>query len=128
MNTCVTQQPETTTARRLEAVEVRPATDIYELESAYLIVADVPGVDQHGLEISVEDRQLTLEGLAEGPEPEQATLLHREFGPVRYRRVFELSDDIETDRISAVVRNGVVRVTLPKVAQRVPRKIAVQAG
>ena len=128
MTTSACEKKDAPEARRVDAPEVQPATDIYERDDAYVIVADVPGVDQQGLDLSVEDRVLTVDGLAQMPEPEQATLLHREFGAVRYRRAFRLSDDIDVDKISAVVKNGVLRLTLPKVAQRQPRKITVTAG
>lgn len=128
MNGCVCEKKDPAEARRLDLPEVVPATDVYERDDAYLIVADVPGVEQKDLEISVEERVLAIEGLADLPEPAQATLLHREFGPVRYRRTFQLSDDIDVEKIGAAVKNGVLRVTLPKAAARQPRKITVAAG
>lgn len=128
MTNSACEKTETPEARRVDVPEVQPATDIYEREDAYVVVADMPGVDQQGLDLSVEERVLTVDGLAEVPGPASATLLHREFGAVRYHRAFRLSDDIDVEKISAAVKNGVLRLTLPKLPQRQPRKIPVTAG
>lgn len=128
MTASALQKTEAAEARRMDEVVVRPDVDIMEREGAYVIVADVPGADQQHLELSIEDRVLALEARMAEPTGGTGELLHSEFGPVRYQRSFELSDDIDREKISASVKDGVLRLTLPKVAQRVPRKIAVQAG
>lgn len=114
-------------ARRAEAMQERPSVaplcDIYENESEVLLVADLPGVSSEGLELSFDKGQLTLEGhrRAETTRPVAA-----EFRPVDYRRTFVLPDGIDSARIAAELKAGVLHVHLPKAEPLKPRKIEVR--
>ena len=118
------------TARKVETTRdlpVRtPATDIYETEHGIVVVADMPGVSDKGLEVTLENHVLTLVGRTEWRGPEGREALHREFGPVEYRRTFTLAEDLDREKITARIKAGQVQVTLPKAAKAQPRRITVE--
>lgn len=103
---------------------VAPAASVLEDADGYTLQVEMPGVNKEGLEISVENNELTILGRRSLPTVE-GTLIHRESRVENFRRAFELDPSIDTDKISAKVDNGVVALTLPKAEQVKPRKIAV---
>lgn len=103
---------------------VAPAASVLEDADGYTLQVEMPGVNKEGLEISVENNELTILGRRFLPTVE-GTLIHRESRVENFRRAFELDPSIDTDKISAKVDNGVVALTLPKAEQVKPRKIAV---
>jgi len=105
-----------------------PAVNLYEREHEVVIVADMPGVDEKDVDISVEKHVLTISGQAGWSEPAGYDLQYREFAPVEFRRVFSLTSDLDVDNIKAVIKNGVLTVTLPKSEKARPRKITVTAA
>lgn len=105
-----------------------PRADVYETVEAIFVVADVPGVDKNSLDITLEKDVLTINGYVEPAYPEGHNLAHCEYRVGDFVRAFTLGDQIDQDGIEATVRNGVLRVRLPKVAEATPRKIAVKAG
>lgn len=127
----MTAKPTEVEAQKTESTRdlpvTAPATDIYETDREIVVVADMPGVNEQSVDITLENQALTLSGRATRAEAAEGELLYREFGPTEYRRTFTLSDEIDRDRITARVKNGVLRVTLPKAARAQPRRIAVQA-
>jgi HSP20 family protein len=84
----------------------------------------MPGVNKEGLEISVENNELTIVGRRSLPSVE-GTLVHRESRPNNFRRAFEIDPSIDTGKISAKIEQGVVTLVLPKAEQVKPRKIEV---
>jgi HSP20 family protein len=84
----------------------------------------MPGVSKDGLEISVENNELSIVGRRNLPAIE-GTLIHRESRPHSYRRLFEIDPSIDSAKISARMNQGVVTLTLPKAEEVKPRKIAV---
>jgi len=105
-----------------------PRTDIYEREDAIVVVADMAGVDEQSVDINVEKNVLTITGRVARQEPEGYTLRYAEYDVGDYQRTFTLSNEIDVGRIEATIKNGVLRVTLPKSAETLPKKIAVKAG
>lgn len=103
-----------------------PPIDIFEIEEGLVLRADLPGVSSEQLELQVQDNRLTLFGRVSSPIPEGATLLHQEYHEGDFFRSFILSDDVDHDRITAKLNNGVLEVTLPKVPRAQPRKISIQ--
>jgi len=103
-----------------------PAVDIFETERELTLLADLPGVKAKDLKIDLKDNVLTLTA-DETPleEPQEKDLL-REYRTGTYYRQFSLSDTIDQSKIEAVMRDGVLRLTLPKVEAATPRKIAVK--
>jgi HSP20 family protein len=112
-----------TDQRRTEQF-VTPAASVLEDNDAYLLKVEMPGVNKEGLEISVENNELTIIGRRSLPQIE-GTLIHRESRADNFRRVFELDPSIDTSKVSARIEQGVLTLTLPKAEQVKPRKITV---
>jgi HSP20 family protein len=103
-----------------------PAVDIFETERELTLLADLPGVKAKDLKIDLKDDVLTLtadETPLEGPGEKD---VFREYRTGTYYRQFSLSDTIDQSKIEAVMKDGVLRLTLPKVEAATPRKIAVK--
>ena len=101
-----------------------PLANILETKDAYLLEAEMPGVTKEGLDVSVENGELTIVGRRSVPAP-QGQALYRESRGFDYRRTFELDLSIDAARISAKLDQGVLTLTLPKAESVKPRKIAV---
>jgi len=104
-----------------------PAVDIFETEKGITILADMPGVKAGGLTVDLRDNVLTLDGEATPPEAEGERELMREYRTGRYYRQFTLSQVIDQQKIEADLKDGVLKVSLPKVEAAVPRRISVNA-
>lgn len=104
-----------------------PPIDIFETEAGLVLRADLPGVSSDNLELQVQDNRLTLFGRVTPTDIEGAVLMHQEYHQGDFLRSFILSDDVDHDRISAKLTNGVLEVTLPKVPRAQPRKISIQS-
>ena len=103
-----------------------PSVDIYETEKAIVVLADMPGVKSNDLNIDLKENTLKLTGEiipVEGPD-EQDLLIEYEVG--KYFRQFTLSEVINQEKIEAELKDGVLKVTLPKVEKATPRKISVK--
>jgi len=103
---------------------VTPVASVVEDGDAYLLKVEMPGVNKEGLEISVENNELTITGRRDLAQIE-GTLIHRESRTEDFRRVFELDPSIDTSKISARIDQGFLPLTLPTAEQVKPRKIAV---
>ena len=104
-----------------------PQVDILERPHDIVVTADMPGVDEKSVDIDLEKNVLRIYGRVEDVSFENCRPLHMEYGVGDYERVFTLSDEIDRDRIQASVKNGVLKLILPKVAAAKSRKIAVTA-
>ena len=105
-----------------------PHVDIFETDDNIVITADIPGVDENSIDITLEKNVLSVEGYVEPAKPDGYNLAYAEFEAGNYRRSFTLSDVIDQDHIEANVKDGVLNLTLPKAAPAQARKIAVQAA
>lgn len=103
-----------------------PPIDIFETGDGLVLLADLPGVTSETLELQVQDNKLTLFGRVDAALPEQAKLVHQEYGVGHYLRSFILSDDVDHDRITAKLTNGVLEVVLPRIAKTEPRRIQIR--
>lgn len=103
-----------------------PRTDIYETNDKIVVVADMPGVDAEGVDITLEKNVLTINGYVEPTKPENYTLAYAEYRVGDYERSFSLSNEIDQGKIEATMKNGVLYLDLPKVAPTT-KKIAVKA-
>lgn len=103
-----------------------PATDIYQKGSTIIVVADMPGVDESSIDIHLEKGILTLRGSMSFNLPEGYRLNYAEFGPGVYERSFSVANDIDTEKIEANVKDGILTVTLPKAESAQPKKITVK--
>ncbi|MBP7341027.1 MAG: Hsp20/alpha crystallin family protein [Smithellaceae bacterium] len=105
-----------------------PRVDIYENKDALFLVADMPGVDEKTVDIELEKNILTITGRVENGRVAGGALMYSEYEIGDYERVFTLSDEIDRGKIVATVRNGVLRLELPKAEQVKPKKIAITAA
>ena len=105
-----------------------PRADVYETDEAITVVADMPGVDETSVDITLESNVLTINGYVEAVLPEGHRLAYAEYQVGDYQRAFTLSDQIDREGIEAVVKDGVLRLYLPKVTEAQRRKIAIKAG
>jgi HSP20 family protein len=103
---------------------VAPSASVLEGADGYTLQIEMPGVNKQGLEISVENNELTIVGRRSRASVE-GNLIHRESRSENYRRTFELDQSIDADKINAKIDQGVVTLTLPKAEHVKPRKIAV---
>jgi HSP20 family protein len=103
---------------------INPPTSVTEIDDGYMLEIEMPGVKKDGLEISVENNELTVIGRRSLPAVE-GTLIHRESRPENFRRVFEVDPSIDADKISAKIDQGLVTLALPKAEHIKPRKITV---
>lgn len=103
---------------------VSPDVNIFENKDGYVLEAEMPGVNKEGLEITLENNQMTIVGRRQ-PENLNADVLYRESRPADFRRVFELDPAIDSSKISARMDQGVLTLTLPKTEKVKPRKISI---
>jgi len=119
-----TLQKEPRAASERPAAFVTPEVNIVETKDGYLLEAEMPGVNKDGLEITLDNNEITLIGHRR-VEPVPGTILFRESQDADYRRVFELDPAIDTGKIVARMDQGVLTLTLPKSERVIPRKISV---
>lgn len=103
-----------------------PDVDIREDRECIRLDANMPGVSQESVDVSVENGVLTIEGRARVDSPQGYELVGQEYGVGRYRRDFTLSDAVDVDGIKARVRHGVLEVTLPKHDKVRTRKVKIE--
>ena len=101
-----------------------PLVDVESTEDGYIIRAEMPGVDKSGLEITVDNGELTLVGHRR-PSEAPGEPVYREIRNYDFRRVYELDPAIDTTKISARIEQGILTLTLPKAESVKPRKITV---
>ena len=105
-----------------------PAVDIYETPDGLHLWADMPGVDEQSLNIHLDNGVLTIEGQVDLKEYEQLEPVYTEYNVGNYVRRFTLSNDVDSERITAHMRNGVLELDIPKAERAKPRRISVQAS
>ena len=103
---------------------ITPPASVTEIADGYTLEIEMPGVKKDGLEILVQDNELTIIGRRSLPAVE-GMLIHRESRPENFRRVFEIDPSIDANKISAKIDQGLVTLTLPKAEHVKPRKITV---
>ena len=107
---------------------MQPAVDVIEDAAGITLTADLPGVPKEGLNLHIEADQLTIEGEIRLTAPEGMQLTHRELSASRFRRVFTLSKELDAERVSAALENGVLRLRIPRVQQAQPRRIRIDVS
>jgi HSP20 family protein len=105
-----------------------PRVDIIELNDRIELMADLPGVSEDSLDITLEKGQLTLQGYVNFERPQGYDLAHVEYGIGNFRRVFRLSDEVDQANITATFKQGVLRLNMPFSGGQKMRKIAVQTA
>ena len=120
--------PSTCGSATCEARPVRPvfepAADVVEKPDGLYLAIDMPGVDQQGLEVTIEEHVLHIRGACSGITAAQPPV-HREFEGGDFERSFRLTPDLDEARITASLRNGVLQIVLPKREETRPQRISV---
>ncbi|MHC1743570.1 MAG: Hsp20/alpha crystallin family protein [Syntrophobacteraceae bacterium] len=104
-----------------------PAVDIFETEGSLTLVADMPGVALESVSIDLDKDQLTIRGTVDSYTNEHTPLLS-EYAVGDYYRQFNVSNAIDRAKIEATMKDGVLKVTLPKAEAAKPRKIEIKAA
>jgi len=104
-----------------------PDVDIIERRDDIVLIADMAGVDETSVDITIEKNVLSIYGKVEPQIPEKLRLAYAEYGLGDYQRVFTLSGEIDRERIQATVKNGVLKLVMPKAEAVKTRKIEVKA-
>ena len=118
------KQGERTRQRRVYT----PLVDIIERKDDIIVTADMPGVDENSIDITLEKNILTIYGKVEAEIPENHRLYISEYGIGDYHRVFTLTNEIDRDKIQATVKNGILKLILPKAEAVKTKKISVKAA
>jgi len=105
-----------------------PRVDIYETREALFLIADMPGVDDKTVDVEMEKNILTISGRVEDGKLKDHTLVFSEYEVGDYERAFTLSDEIDREKIKATVKQGVLRLELPKAEKIKPKKITINAA
>jgi HSP20 family molecular chaperone IbpA len=105
-----------------------PAVDIFETEKELTLLADMPGVKSDAVNIDLRQNVLTLSGEVEPPEGGDEVDVLIEYSTGKYFREFTLSEVIDQSKIDAELKDGVLRLKLPKVEAATPRRITVKAS
>jgi len=105
-----------------------PAVDIFETEHEITVLADMPGVKAEDLNIDLHENVLTLDSEVQSPEGSDEGEVLREYRTGRYYRQFRLSQIIDQTKIDAEMKDGVLRLRLPKVEAAKPRQIRVKVA
>ena len=105
-----------------------PRVDVYEDASGITLLADLPGVPRDKLELKVEGETLLIEGTVQPMTPEGLEPVYAEVRVPRFRRSFTLSRELDTQRVDANLKDGVLTLRIPKAEHAQPRRISVQAG
>ena len=121
------KQQDTRNQRTPERPVYSPRTDIFETEDRVVLVADMPGVDDRSIDVTLERNVLTITGRTRDVAPEGYRLAYAEFERGDYQRSFALSNQVDRDGIEASMKDGVLRVSVPK-AKPASKKIPVTSG
>jgi len=108
-------------------VAYTPLIDIHEGPDGLVLEADLPGAAEGDVNIQLEDNVLSLHARVAAPAPEGARVLHEEYRPGDFARSFILSDEVDRGKISAELKNGVLRLTLPKSDRVKTRRIEINS-
>lgn len=120
--------PSRNAPQRREQPFVVPPVDVFENESGITLLADLPGVSRERLGVRVDGETLLIEAIAETPQPSEMQLVYGEAQYASYRRQFTLSRELDGSRIEAILKDGVLKLSIPKREDAKPRRVEVRVG
>ena len=124
------QKQETSSAEGMERTRSRrrflPKTDILETEKDIVVLADIPGATDKSVDVTLEKNILSINAYIEPAIPSGFEVAYAEYEEGDYQRSFQLSDEIDRDKIEASVSNGVLRLQLPKAESARTKRITIQ--
>lgn len=113
---------------RYSDATLTPPVDVVEDANGITLYADLPGVGRDKLNLNVEADTLTIEAEADLSLPEGLTSQHTEVGLAKFRRVFILSKELDTEKVAAELAQGVLKLRIPKAEHAQPRRIDVKVA
>ncbi len=105
-----------------------PPIDVYEDETGITLTADLPGVTKERLGVKVNGDNLLIEGEISVPAPKDMELVYAEIPAFSYRRSFTLSRELDASKIEANLKDGVLKLRIPKAEEAKPRRIDIKVG
>lgn len=108
--------------------EFRPAVNILASEQAFELSVEMPGVDEEGVDVTIEKNVLTIRGRVQPPQFDGLSPIHREYGVGDYRRSFTLAEDIDPDTVEAEIRNGLLTLKLTRRQPAGPKKVKIKGA
>jgi HSP20 family protein len=115
-------------AARQDTQAMLPRVDVIEDDTGITLWADMPGVSKDSLEIKVESDSLSIEGMVSTATPQAMEATYAEVRVPRFRRSFSLSRELDATHIEAELKDGVLKLRIPKQEQAQPRRISVKVG
>jgi HSP20 family protein len=110
------------------APAMTPRVDVIEDATGISILADLPGVSKERLSLRIEGETLQIEGEVASDAPQGLEAVYAEVQVPRFRRAFTLSRELDTDKVDAKLKDGVLILRIPKAEHAQPRRIQVQTG
>ena len=126
--TATAQQPQPQPQQQQQERAVLPAVDVFEDAAGITLLADMPGVPKDRLELRIEGDALVIEGGVQALAPDNLEPVYAEVRVPRYRRSFTLSRELDTARVEAHLKDGVLTLRIPKHEHAQPRRITVTSG
>jgi len=129
-----TQERQNPTAQRTagegerDAPFIVPPVDVFENESGITLLTDLPGVSRDRLGVRVDGDSLFIEATADARGPDNMELVYGEAQIPSYRRQFTLSRELDSSRIEATLKDGVLKLSIPKLDEAKPRRIEVRVA
>lgn len=105
-----------------------PPTDIIETTTGVQMVLDMPGAVPNSLDVTLDNRVLRISARSASSTPEGFALVHAEYRDGNYERSFTVSEPIDVTKIEALLKDGVLRLTLPKAAPSPAARISVKSA
>lgn len=116
------------TVQKVSRIEMTPVTRVDENENAFTLAIELPGVDEQGIDLTLENKTLSITAENTVQRFKDYSLVLSEIPEVRYRAAFDLPERVDTAGIKATHKNGLLILTLPKREEVKPRRIAITAG
>src|SRR5690348_16655379 len=117
------------TAERTRNREVYvPQVDILESENPITLLVDMPGVADDGVDVTIEKNLLTVKGTVPEETVEGHSLSYSEYGVGDYERSFTISNEVDREGVEAVLKNGVLKLVLPKAKHALTHKVTVRSA
>jgi HSP20 family molecular chaperone IbpA len=123
-----TQSNRASEASREQVRVMQPAVDVFENGESISLLANLPGVAEEGLALEVDGNQLTITGDIAIDMPGDMASLQADVRFTRYKRDFNLSGELDTGKIAATLKDGLLSVTIPKREEVLPRRIEITNG
>jgi HSP20 family protein len=118
------QAPQSRERTRMQERYIQPPADIYETEQGLALLADLPGVSPNDLKIRLEDNILTIQATAK--HLVESEPIYQEFELYNFFRQFELSEEVDQEKITAELTHGCLKLLLPRAEKAKPREIRVR--